>query len=156
MVSHYTNLVIFLGKEGDFLTTVSKTLHTIFSTIFIAFGYMFGEIKGLFSVLLVFMALDYITGIFLAIKRREVSSEIGFSGLSKKFTILFIVGVGHLLDSFVIGGGSISRSSVIGFYIANEGISILENAGNIGVPLPKFLKTILIQIKNKNDSEENL
>lgn len=97
------------------------------------------------------MVLDYLTGLISAWIHKELSSAVGFTGIAKKVLILILVAVGHLLDDYVLGGGSVCRSAVIGFYLANEGISILENAGNIGLPLPKKLTDVLEQLKNKEE-----
>lgn len=116
---------------------------------------MWGRLDGLLYALIAFMAMDYITGLAVAWLHKELSSEVGFKGIAKKVFILILVAVGHILDTHVLGGGSVCRSAVIGFYIANEGISILENAGNIGIPLPKKLIDVLKQLKSKEDSEND-
>ena len=100
-----------------------------------------------------FLALDYITGVLVAIGNHELSSAVGFKGLCKKVFILALVGVGHLLDKTLGTEGDIIRSLVCCFYIANEGISIIENAGNLGLPVPKKLLDILLSVKRKNDEE---
>lgn len=116
-------------------------------------GFVWGEINGLLLALIAFMVLDYITGLSVAVVKKELSSAVGFKGIFKKVIILILVGVGNILDVHVLGEGSICRSAVIGFYLANEGISILENAGKLGLPLPKKLLEILKQLKNKEDEE---
>lgn len=118
------------------------------------FGFLWGTADGLLYALLAFMIFDYFTGVLVAISRKVLSSEVGFKGIAKKVMILLLVAVGHILDVHVLGGGAICRSAVIGFYIANEGISILENAGNLGIPLPKKLVAVLQQLKKDNDKEE--
>lgn len=117
-------------------------------------GFLWGKADGLLYALIAFMVLDYITGVIVAILRKTLNSEIGFTGIAKKVLILTLVAVGHILDVHVLGGGAVCRSAVIGFYLANEGISILENAGNIGIPLPKKLIAVLQQLKKDNDKEE--
>ena len=114
-------------------------------------GFLFGKIDGLLIALLVVIVLDYITGLVHAKINKSLSSAVGFKGLAKKGFILAIVIIGNIVDTQILGSGSIFRSAVIGFYLANESISILENAGNIGVPLPKKLKDILIQLREEND-----
>lgn len=99
------------------------------------------------------MILDYITGLMSAYIRKEISSATGFRGIAKKVFIMVLVAVGHVLDTRVIGDGTVCRSAVIGFYIANEGISILENSGKIGLPLPEKLLNVLEQLKNKNSKQ---
>ncbi len=114
-------------------------------------GFLWGQLDGLLYALIAFMVLDYLTGLISAWIQKELSSAVGFTGIAKKVLILILVAVGHLLDDYVLGGGSVCRSAVIGFYLANEGISILENAGNIGLPLPKKLTDVLEQLKNKEE-----
>ena len=130
---------------------MDKILQTISGAICAVCGFLWGELDGLLYALVAFMTIDYVTGLVVAWIRKELSSEIGFKGIAKKVFILSLVAVGHILDVHVLGGGAVCRSAVIGFYIANEGISILENAGNIGLPLPKKLIEVLQQLKSKEE-----
>lgn len=130
---------------------MDKLLQSITAAVCAVCGFLFGRLDGLLYALVAFMILDYITGIIAAWIRRELSSTVGFTGIAKKVFIMALVAVGHILDAHVLGGGSVCRSAVIGFYLANEGISILENAGNIGLPLPKKLIDVLKQLKNKEE-----
>lgn len=132
---------------------MDKILKIVSAEVCAVFGFLFGRADGMLYALIAFMAIDYLTGVILAIVRRELSSEVGFKGIAKKVLILALVAVGHILDAYVIGDGDgvVCRTAVIGFYIANEGISILENAGNLGLPLPKKLIAILEQLKDKDD-----
>lgn len=130
---------------------MDKILQTISGAICAVCGFLWGELDGLIYALIAFMTIDYVTGLVVAWIRKELSSEIGFKGIAKKVFILSLVAVGHILDVRVLGGGAVCRSAVIGFYIANEGISILENAGNIGLPLPKKLIDVLQQLKSKEE-----
>jgi len=117
-------------------------------------GFFWGGMDGLLTALLVFMVLDYVSGVIIAYKEKRLSSEIGFWGLVKKCMVLALVTVGHFMDLHVLGGSSsMFRSGVVGFFLANEGLSILENAGKLGVPLPDFLKKALEQLKNNSDKE---
>lgn len=117
-------------------------------------GFFLGEMDGLLLALVGLIVLDYITGLLVGWYRRKLSSRTGSKGLAKKCFILCVVAVGHILDTQLLGGGaSVCRSAVIGFYIANEGLSILENAGKLGVPLPQKLRAALEQLRDK-DSEE--
>ena len=116
-------------------------------------GALIGKIDGVLFALLTFMTIDYITGIIVACRRHTLSSEIGFTGLAKKVFILLLVVVGNVLDAYVIGSGAVVRSAVIAFYLANEGLSILENAGNLGVPYPDKLKNVLAQLKDDSDGD---
>lgn len=132
---------------------MDRLLQIITGSICAICGFIWGELNGLLLALIAFMVLDYITGLSVAIVKKELSSEVGFKGIFKKVLILILVGVGNILDVHVLGEGSVCRSAVIGFYLANEGISILENAGKLGLPLPKKLLEILKQLKNKEDEE---
>ncbi len=112
-------------------------------------GFLYGEITGLFVAIIALMALDYVTGIFCAVSTKTLSSEIGFKGLVKKLMILVIIAVGHLVDAYIIGTGSAFMTAVILFFAANEGISILENAALLGLPVPEKLRNVLEQLKDK-------
>ena len=113
------------------------------------FGAIVGPLSGPLIALLVFMAIDYVTGLMYAWKMRKLSSRKGFLGLMKKMLILFLVILGNMLDSYVLGDGtSAFRTMVIFFFLCNEGISILENAGKIGVPIPEKLQKSIELLKN--------
>ncbi len=114
-------------------------------------GFLYGEITGLFVAMIALMALDYITGIICAVSTKTLSSETGFRGLVKKLVILVIIAVGHLVDAYIIGTGSAFMTAVILFFAANEGISILENAALLGLPVPEKLRNVLEQLKDKED-----
>ncbi|MDE6780191.1 MAG: phage holin family protein [Ruminococcus sp.] len=119
----------------------------MFAVICAVCGFLWGTPDGLLYALIAFMVLDYVTGLISAYIYKNISSVIGFRGIAKKVFIMVLVAVGHVLDSRVIGDGTVCRSAVIGFYIANEGISILENSGKIGLPLPEKLLDVLKQLK---------
>ena len=116
-------------------------------------GFLYGEVNGLFIAIIALMVLDYITGILCAVITKTLSSEVGFRGLVKKFVILIVIAVGHLVDAYVIGTGSAVMSAVMLFFAANEGISILENAAILGLPIPKKLKDVLEQLKDKDGEQ---
>ena len=116
-------------------------------------GYYLGGLDGLLIALLVFVVLDYITGVMCAIADRDLSSAVGFKGICRKILIFALVGVGHVLDTHVVGTGSALRSAVICFYLSNEGVSLLENAAHLGLPVPEKLKAVLSQLHNKDDTE---
>lgn len=119
-------------------------------------GFLFGKLDGLLLALIAFMALDYLTGVVHAWLTNTASSKAGFIGIARKGLILAVVAVGHILDAQVLGGGaSLCRSAVIGFYLANEGLSILENAASLGLPLPQRLLNALIQLRNKDTEPED-
>ena len=116
-------------------------------------GFLFGQMDGLMYALIALMALDYLTGVLVAVAQKELSSKVGFKGIAKKVIILALVAVGHILDTHVLGGGAVCRSAASGFYIANEGISILENAAELGLPLPKKLVDVLKQLRDDDDEK---
>lgn len=124
-------------------------------TIGAVLGFMYGEVTGLFWALVAFMVLDYISGILAAISVRKLSSKVGFKGIAKKLLILVFVSVGHITDTYVLGGVPVAMTAVILFYIANEGISIVENATELGLPVPQKIKNVLEQIKNKSGEDDN-
>ncbi|BDR76139.1 phage holin family protein [Clostridium tetani] len=97
-----------------------------------------------------FVVIDYLTGIMASILEQKLSSEVGFRGIFKKILIFVLVGVANIIDSYLISSGNAIRTTVIFFYISNEGISILENATRIGLPVPDKLKNILEQLKEEN------
>ena len=117
-------------------------------------GYFLGGLDGLLIALLVFVALDYVTGVMCAISDHRLSSSVGFRGICRKMLILMLVGIGHVLDIHVVGNGSALRTAVICFYLSNEGISLLENASHLGLPVPDRLKTILEQIHGRSEKED--
>ncbi|MDR0987652.1 MAG: phage holin family protein [Ruminococcus sp.] len=109
--------------------------------------FLFGGFSGLFIALVVFIAVDYISGFAAAVIRRQLSSEVGAKGIAKKIVMLLIVATGHILDLYVVKTGDMVRDLATVFYIANEGISILENCGALGLPVPKKIADILAQLK---------
>lgn len=132
-----------------------NTLALALTSVGAVLGIFFGKINGLFIALLVAVILDYISGLLSAIINKALSSSVGFKGIAKKVLIFLIVGIANLIDVYVLGGESaVLRTSVIFFYMANEGISILENAGECGLPIPTKLKNLLAQLKDKNDKGE--
>ena len=106
---------------------------------------------GFLYALIAFVVIDYLTGVMCAITDKKLSSEIGAKGIFKKVLIFVLVGVGHIVDSQVLGNGGAIRTAVIFFYLSNEGISILENAAHIGLPIPEKLKSILEQLHDRDD-----
>ncbi len=136
------------------MSKIQIIIDSIAGAVGAVLGFMYGEVNGLFWALIAFMALDYITGVIVAVIEKRLSSEVGFRGLAKKFLILVFVAVGHIADTYILGGTPAAMSAVMLFYIANEGISIIENAAALGLPVPKKLTNIMEQIKNKSESEE--
>lgn len=116
-------------------------------------GWYLGGVDGFLHALIVFVVLDYITGVAIAAMERKLSSEVGFKGIFKKVLIFALVGVGNMIDVHILKNGSAIRTAVIFFYLSNEGISILENYAKIGLPIPEKLKTVLEQFSKTEKTE---
>ena len=118
-------------------------------------GYFLGGCDGLLIALVAFVSIDYVTGVMCAISDKDLSSRVGFKGICRKILIFALVGVANLIDVQVIQTGSILRTAVIFFYLSNEGVSFLENAAHLGLPIPKKLKEVLEQLHDKHNKEED-
>ena len=118
-------------------------------------GYFLGGCDGLLIALVVFAVADYITGVMCAVSDKELSSKVGFRGICRKVLIFVLVGAGHILDTQIIGDGSVLRTAVIFFYLSNEGVSLLENAAHLGLPIPKKLRDVLAQIHDRAEGGED-
>jgi toxin secretion/phage lysis holin len=118
-------------------------------------GWFLGGFDGFLYALVTFVVIDYVTGLMCAILEKKLSSVIGARGIFKKVVIFTLVGVAHIIDSRIIGDGSAIRTAVIFFYLSNEGISIIENASKIGLPIPQKLKDILAQLNSKKEDDED-
>ena len=116
-------------------------------------GTLWGALDGIMMALLAFIVIDYITGLMVAIVNKTLNSSVGFKGLAKKVFILLLVLIANILDVHIMGGSGVVRGVVIAFYLANEGISILENAGKLGVPYPQKLKDVLEQLKEEKNTK---
>jgi len=114
-------------------------------------GFLLGKFDGLMWALVTFIVLDYLTGVLAAVSRKELSSQIGAKGIAKKLLIFVIIIIANIVDVQVIGESHVLRSITVMFYIANESISILENAGSMGVPVPKKILSVLEQLKDRQD-----
>ena len=115
-------------------------------------GYFLGGCDGLLFALVVFVVMDYVTGVMCAAADRKLSSEVGFKGICRKVLIFMMVGIANVLDVLIIGSGSVLRTAVIFFYLSNEGVSLLENAGHLGLPIPEKLKAVLEQLIQASES----
>ena len=121
-------------------------------------GYFLGGLDGLMIALVIFVVLDYVTGIMCAIADKKLSSSVGFKGICRKVLICLLGGVAHIVDLHVVGSGSVLRGAVVCFYLSNEGVSMLENAAHLGLPVPEKLKVILEQLHDREapgDSTDN-
>ena len=133
----------------------NPTLKTISAAIGTSVGYFIGGVDAMMKALLLFMALDYLTGVMCAVLDKSLSSAVGFRGIFKKIMILLLAGMSHIVDTHVIGSGNAIRSAVICFMLCNEGLSILENVGHIGIPIPPPLKAALVQLQKTDDKPED-
>ena len=130
-----------------------NTIQFIFTAVGGWLGYYLGGCDGLLYALLAFVVADYVTGVMCAVSDKKLSSEVGFKGICRKVLIFILVGIANSFDVQVIGTGSVLRTAVIFFYISNEGLSLLENAGHLGLPIPEKMKVVLAQLHDR--AEEN-
>ena len=131
-----------------------NSIQFVFTVIGGWLGYFLGGYDGLLYALIAFMVMDYITGVMCAVSDKKLSSAVGFKGICRKVIILMLVGIANLLDVEVIGTGAVLRTAVIFFYLSNEGVSLLENAAHLGLPIPEKLKAVLAQLHNKAERED--
>ena len=130
-----------------------NVVQMVFTAIGGWLGYFLGGCDGLLIALVVFAVTDYITGLMCAVIDKRLSSEVGFKGICRKVLIFILVGIANILDVQVIGTGSILRTAVIFFYLSNEGVSLLENAAYLGLPIPEKLKEVLEQLHQRGGNE---
>lgn len=133
---------------------MEKYFNVIVAILATFFTYLFGSWDLALQVLIVFMILDYGTGVLYAYLTDQLNSEVGFKGLVKKCMILVVLIIGVMLDRIVGNGTWVFRTLVAYFYIANEGISLLENVGNIGIPIPNKIRNALEQLSKDNEESE--
>ena len=131
-----------------------NSIQLVFAAVGGWLGYFLGGCDGLLYALLAFVVIDYITGVMCAIVDKNLSSEVGFKGICRKVLIFLLVGIANVLDVQVIGTGSVLRTAVIFFYISNEGVSLLENAAHLGLPVPEKIKIVLEQLHDRAESED--
>ena len=126
-----------------------NTIQIVFAGIGGWLGYFLGGCDGLLIALVAFAVVDYLTGVMCAIADKQLSSAVGFKGICRKVLIFTLVGIANIIDVQVIGDGSILRTAVIFFYLSNEGVSLLENAAHLGLPIPEKLKGVLEQLHDR-------
>ena len=131
-----------------------NTIQAVFTAVGGWLGYYLGGCDGLLIALIVFVVTDYITGVMCAVVDKKLSSAVGFRGIFKKVLIFALVGLGHILDTRVIGDGSVLRTALIFFYLSNEGLSLIENAAHLGLPVPNKLKDVLEQLHKRSEKED--
>lgn len=132
-----------------------NTIQLIFTSVGGWLGWFLGGCDGLLYALIAFVVIDYITGVMCAINDQSLSSEVGFRGICRKVLIFLMVGIANILDANVIGTGSVLRTAVIFFYISNEGVSLMENAAHLGLPVPEKIKVVLEQLHNRAEDKED-
>ena len=117
-------------------------------------GWFLGGVDGFLYALIAFTVIDYITGVMCAITDKNLSSSIGFKGICRKVLIFTLVGIGNIVDVYVLGQGGVLRTAVIFFYLSNEGVSILENSAHLGLPIPEKLKEVLEQLHERGGDDD--
>ena len=131
-----------------------NVIQAIFAAVGGWLGYFLGGCDGLLYALLAFVVLDYITGIMCAIADKKLSSAVGFKGICRKVLIFALVGIGHLLDVQIFGETGVLRTAIIFFYLSNEGLSLVENAAYLGLPIPVKLRKVLEQLHDRAEKED--
>lgn len=132
-----------------------NVIQMVFAAIGGWLGWFLGGCDGLLIALVVFVVIDYVTGVMCAVSDKKLSSEVGFKGICRKVLIFLLVGITNILDVQVIGTGSVLRTAVIFFYLSNEGVSLLENAAHLGLPVPEKMKDILAQLHDRAEKTES-
>ena len=125
-----------------------------FSAIGGFIGWLLGGFDGFLYALIAFAVIDYITGVMCAISDKRLSSEVGFKGICRKVLIFVLVGIGNLVDVYVLGEAGVLRTAVIFFYLSNEGVSLLENSAHLGLPILQKLKSVLEQLHDRSEKED--
>lgn len=144
---------LYFYEEEHIMKEFWNTIQLVFTAVGGWLGYFLGGCDGLLYTLLAFVVLDYLTGIMCAIVDKKLSSEIGFKGIFKKVLIFVLVGVGHLMDLQILGAAGVLRTAVIFFYLSNEGVSLVENAAHLGLPIPAKLKAVLEQLHDRSEKD---
>lgn len=148
-------MALIFYKEESIMKEFWNTIQLMFTAVGGWLGWFLGGCDGLLYALIAFVVIDYITGVMCAINDHTLSSEVGFRGICRKVLIFLLVGIANILDVNVIGTGSVLRTAVIFFYISNEGVSLLENAAHLGLPVPEAIKTVLEQLHDRSEDKED-
>ena len=136
------------------MKSIWVSIQLAFSALGGFLGWYLGGVDGFLYALIAFVLVDYITGVMCAIADKKLSSAVGFKGICRKVLIFVLVGIGNLVDVYVLGEGGALRTAVIFFYLSNEGLSLTENAAHLGLPVPEKLKEVLEQLHDRHDEEE--
>ena len=145
---------IMKESEENNMKEFWNTIQVVIAGIGGWLGYFLGGCDGLLYALIAFVAIDYITGVMCAVSDKTLSSEVGFKGICRKVLIFLLVGIGNIIDVAVLGAPGVLRTAVIFFYLSNEGVSLLENAAHLGLPVPEAIKTVLEQLHDKSEKGE--
>ena len=129
-----------------------NTIQLVFAAVGGWLGWFLGGCDGLLYALLAFAAVDYVTGIMCAVVDKKLSSTVGFKGIFKKVLIFTLVGIANIVDVQVLETPGVLRTAVIFFYLSNEGVSMLENAAHLGLPVPDAIKTVLEQLHDRSNT----
>ena len=116
-------------------------------------GWFLGGMDGFLYALIAFAVIDYVTGVMCAVADKSLSSAVGFKGICRKVLIFAVVGIGNILDVYILGQAGVLRNAIIFFYLSNEGISLLENSAHLGLPVPQKLKDVLAQLHDKKEDK---
>ena len=136
------------------MKNIWSTVQAAFTALGAFLGWFLGGLDGFLYALVAFVVIDYVTGVMCAGVDKTLSSDIGAKGIFKKVLIFVLVGVGHIIDTQALGGMGTVRTAVIFFYLSNEGVSMLENAGHLGLPIPAKLKEVLEQLHDRTEKED--
>ena len=131
-----------------------NVIQMVFTAVGGWLGYFLGGNDGLLIALVVFAVIDYITGVMCAVSDKKLDSKVGFKGICRKVLIFTLVGIGNIVDVYVLGQAGVLRTAVIFFYLSNEGVSILENSAHLGLPIPEKLKAVLEQLHDRAENEK--
>lgn len=132
-----------------------STVQAVFVAVGGWLGWFLGGCDGLLYTLIAFAVVDYVTGVMCAITDKRLTSKVGFKGICRKVLMFLLVGIANILDMQVIGAGSVLRTAIIFFYISNEGVSLLENAGRLGLPIPQKMKDVLAQLHDRSEKGDD-
>lgn len=142
-------MVNFIKTEEKLMKEFWNVVQAVFAAVGGWLGWFLGGCDGLIYALVAFVVIDYLTGVMCAITDKTLSSAVGFRGICRKVLIFLLVGIANILDTNVIGTGSVLRTAAIFFYISNEGVSLLENAAHLGLPVPGAVKEVLEQLHDR-------
>lgn len=155
MITHemgqYTGII---QSEENNMKEIWNTIQVVIAGIGGWLDYFLGGCDGLLYALIAFVAIDYITGVMCAVSDKTLSSEVGFKDICRKVLIFLLVGIGNIIDVAVLGAPGVLRTAVIFFYLSNEGVSLLENAAHLRLPVPEAIKTVLEQLHDKSEEGE--